>query len=251
MSLRNRVGGMAAAEFALIVVPLLLTGLAVLELARWHTTRLTVGYALLEAARGGQDGWRDPARVAERFETAVLPLWGADADPQRQHHARQALQRAVADLRQQHQLDLWQIRPAPTLYPTDAPASLVLELTWWHRPWVPGMQALLRQLGRLPPSTLLRQGMARSGWLPIRQRLALEWHLLPGQPVPGHTTLAPLTAATFTARPVGSSQSTPPWNGASAGVSGWFTPGCDGPGCTTSPPAPEAELCGSILCCAP
>lgn len=245
----SRQAGMAALEFLLIALPLLLTALAVLEIGRWQLTRVALSHALLEAGRSGQNGWHDPQAVATRFQAAVLPLWGADGTAERHERAKQQLHQTEQWFQQHHGRPLWQLQPAGHLYPGAAPASLVIELLWWHRPWVPGMQALLRQLGRLGPATDLQQGMASSGWLPIRLRLALEWQLLPDQPAPTPSALMqrgpvlpPAPAGLPTWAP-----GTPFWQGASAGPGSLFV--APGPGTTPPPPVTEPNLCESVLCC--
>ncbi|MCK9511999.1 MAG: pilus assembly protein [Pigmentiphaga sp.] len=250
----RRALGMAMTEFVLVALPLLLAGLAIIELARWQLARAAVGHALLEAARGGQDGWQDERRVAERFELALLPLWGAGADPRRQQATLSRLRDTAANFRQQAQAPMWQIEPLVSPPAGLAARSLIVQLIYWHRPWVPGVPTLLRQLGRLPPDSPLRAVMRRTGWLPIRQRLALEWHRLPtaGASLPG----APAQAfAPIMSAPGPGSGAAPPPPFAEQG--GLFLPRCLAPDCLPSAPAlpdegvaPE-DLCGTILCCPP
>src|SRR5690554_1666280 len=76
---RYRLRGMAAAEFLLLAVPLMLTGLGAFEAARWHLTRQAAGYALMEAARAGSVSGANPAAIEAALQRALLPLWGADA----------------------------------------------------------------------------------------------------------------------------------------------------------------------------
>lgn len=250
--------GAAVLELTVVALPLLLAGLAVLELAHWQLARSMLSYALLEAARGAQTG--DPnasGQMAERFELAVLPLWRTANRSSDTETALAELQLAARAFQQQHQFPLWQIQPV--VYPAgSAPIpGLILELTWWHKPWVPGMQALLRQLGRIPPPTPLRMGMARSGWLPIRQRLAIEWHNRPQQTGSWpHDTLPlipPQFAPPVPATPIAAS---PPWP-QQGNEHGLFRFPCRGQACTQHPwptlPTPslpeENELCGTVICC--
>ncbi|MGE4335271.1 MAG: TadE/TadG family type IV pilus assembly protein [Pigmentiphaga sp.] len=242
--------GMAMTEFILIALPLLLAGLAVIELARWQLARAAVGHALLEAARGGQDGWQDEQRIAKRFELALLPLWGAGADPLRQQATLSRLRDTATSFERQAQAPLWRIEPFVSSPAGLEAQSLVVQLTYWHRPWVPGMQALLRQLGRLPPDSPQRAVMRRIGWLPIRQRLALEWHRLPTAaavlPSAPANAFAPITSA--------------PGAGVAAPLplleehGGLFLPRCLTPGCQPSALLPDEgvapeDLCGTVLCC--
>ena len=236
-------------EFVLIALPMLLAGLAIIELARWQLTRAAVGHALLEAARGGQDGWHDELRIARRFELALLPLWGSGPDALRQQATLSRLRATAASFERQAQAPMWRIEPlAPSPAGLEA-RSLVVQLTYWHRPWVPGMQAMLRQLGRLPPDSAQRAVMRRTGWLPIRQRLALEWHRLPmAATAPGAVADAvlPITASPGS----GTAPLLPaPEHG------GLFLPRCLGADCQSSAiPVPDEgvppeALCGTVLCC--
>lgn len=82
-------------EFAVAATVLLGLALAALETAHWHRTRQLLGVALLEAARAGSTEGLAPNRMAEAFETGLLPLYatatltGAHARL-RQTHARRA-----------------------------------------------------------------------------------------------------------------------------------------------------------------
>lgn len=256
------VRGVAILEFTLVALPLILAGLTILELGRWHLARTLLSYALLEAGRGAQNGDFRQQALAERFEQAVLPLWPTPQAQDNTAVALRSLRQTAHGFQQRYGFPLWQIKPiSPTPHHVPVP-GLVLELTWWHRPWVPGMQALLRQLGHVPPSSTLRQGMARSGWLPIRQRIALEWHLLPEQPGSGPSPLLPLITPTAPTPLPGPPLL--PWQLHETGVGSGFRLLCRGDNCpaiaqspahpvTPEPVNPadpnDPELCGVVLCC--
>ncbi|GAA0506796.1 MAG: TadE/TadG family type IV pilus assembly protein [Pigmentiphaga sp.] len=71
--------GAAMAEFTVVAIPLLLTGLGAFETGRWLLTRQAVGYALFEAARAGTAAHADPAAMAQAFERALSPALGTPA----------------------------------------------------------------------------------------------------------------------------------------------------------------------------
>ncbi len=243
--------GVAAAEFVLIALPLLLAGLAVLEVANWHAARLVVGQATLAAARAGQDGWRAPELVQQRFETALLPLWGADASAAGRAAALARLRAEAKRLHARSAIPLWQMTPSSQRLTPEEPEFLVLDVRYMQAPLIPGMSALLRHLGTLPPHTPTREAMRRSGWLPIRQRIAIEWQTVAAMPAGALGVQASAPAPTL-APP---SSHTPP-----AAHSMWLPPECVGGECFELPPAPvdppdspwpiaEPELCGVLLCC--
>lgn len=70
----HRQRGAAATETLLIAVPLLLTGLGMLEAARWWGVRQTVGLAAMEAAREGSASGGDSQAMATALRRALLPL---------------------------------------------------------------------------------------------------------------------------------------------------------------------------------
>jgi hypothetical protein len=64
-------------EFVIVAMPLLLTGLAAVELGRWYLVRQAVGYALFEAARTGSVSGARPLAITQAFQRALSPLYGA------------------------------------------------------------------------------------------------------------------------------------------------------------------------------
>lgn len=187
-SIPGRTRGMAAAEFMLIAIPLLLTGLGAYEAARWQLTRQAVSLALLEGARAGAVANGSPAAIQAALQRGLLPLAGGEGP--RQARARQ--QAAAAVTQATYGLPPWQVRVLSPRrahfddfavsttagrrvidndyqheqharaiangYPQGrGPASeatifaantLTLEIRYLHAPIVPGLGNLLRQLGR-------------------------------------------------------------------------------------------------------
>src|SRR5690554_4785895 len=70
----RRVRGVAAAEFTLVAIPLLLAGLGALEVARWYLASQAVSLALLEGARAGAVAHASPRAISEAFDRGLLPL---------------------------------------------------------------------------------------------------------------------------------------------------------------------------------
>ncbi len=248
----SRARGVAAVEFTLIALPLLLAGLAVLEVSRWHTARLVVGQATLAAARAGQDGWQSPERVRERFEAGLLPLWGGGADSVEQAAALARLHARARQLFERSGVPLWQLNPSSQRVAPHSAESLVLEVQYLQRPLVPGMSALLQHLGAAPPDSPARRAMRHTGWLPIRQRLAIEWHAPPRAQNMAGLLAHPAAPGLDSPAPPGAL--TPDTKGL------WFLPDCPGTNCgAPSHPGPppaappdtpgKPDLCGVLLCC--
>src|SRR5690606_8982611 len=105
-SIPGRTRGMAAAEFMLIAIPLLLTGLGAYEAARWQLTRQAVSLALLEGARAGAVANGSPAAIQAALQRGLLPLAGGEGP--RQARARQ--QAAAAVTQATYGLPPWQVR---------------------------------------------------------------------------------------------------------------------------------------------
>ena len=76
------------AEFSLAAVLLLTLGLGAVELAHWMSVRQAVSLALMQAARTGAVTHGNPARMAESFEQALLPIFtpADSAEQRRQAH---------------------------------------------------------------------------------------------------------------------------------------------------------------------
>lgn len=70
----HRENGSGLAEFSLIALPLLFTGMGVVELAHWVYVRQAVGAALINSARAGSTQHAHPAAIAQGFEQGLLSL---------------------------------------------------------------------------------------------------------------------------------------------------------------------------------
>src|SRR5690606_21209424 len=79
--LARSVRGMAATEFILAAVPLLLAGLGAFEAAHWNLARQAVSFALLEGARAGAASHANLAAIENAFMTGLQPLGHAHARP--------------------------------------------------------------------------------------------------------------------------------------------------------------------------
>lgn len=77
--IKHKLRGLAATEFLLVAVPILLTGLGALEAARWFLVRQTLSQALLEAARAGATQHADPAAMQAHLRLGLLPLYASAA----------------------------------------------------------------------------------------------------------------------------------------------------------------------------
>lgn len=197
--------GMAATEFILVSLPLLLVGLGAFEAARWNLTRQAASLALLEAARAGSVSHADPAAIEDAFRKALQPLgdpsrglpegqapWRIDILSPRAAHFTDfpgpgtgggpTIPHAYQDL--QHQRALASGRPGgrghasgDTIFGAN---TLSLRLDYLHVPLVPGMQSLLRQLGAaLPDAGFAAQAMRRAGTLPVRQTVSVTMQSSP------------------------------------------------------------------------
>ena len=197
--------GMAATEFILVSLPLLLAGLGAFEAAHWNLTRQAASLALLEAARAGSVSQADPAAIEDAFRKALQPLgnpsqrlpqgqapWRIDILSPRAAHftdfpgpgrdGTRSIRHAYQDL--QHQRALASGRPGgrgsasgDTIFGAN---TLTLRLDYLHVPLVPGMRSLLRQLGAaLPDAGFAAQAMRRAGTLPIRQTVSVTMQSSP------------------------------------------------------------------------
>lgn len=197
--------GMAATEFILVSLPLLLAGLGAFEAAHWNLTRQAASLALLEAARAGSVSHADPAAIEDAFRKALQPLgnpsrglpqgqapWRIDILSPRAAHftdfpgpsldGLRSIPHAYQDL--QHQRALASGQPGgrgsasgDTIFRAN---TLSLRLDYLHVPLVPGMQSLLRQLGAaLPDAGFAAQAMRRAGTLPIRQTVSVTMQSSP------------------------------------------------------------------------
>ncbi len=210
-----RQAGAAALETLIIALPLLLTGLATLEVARWWSTRQIVSLAMTEAARAGTTTGGDIAAMRDAMARGLLPLFARDVSAT---GLAQGAQRrdAIAARRATQGLAAWEItvagprashfddfgiatrteRVLPDAYQAErhralqlaghpdgrgrrsgdtifTANTLVLRATYLHTPLVPGMEAMLRSLGRHAGNDLAGAGMRGAGLLPMTFRIAL------------------------------------------------------------------------------
>jgi len=225
---RRVVRGMAATEFVLVSIPLLLAGLGAFEAARWNLARQAVSLALLEGARAGAVSHADPVAIRVALQKGLQPLgegprrlpggqppWQIDILSPRAGHftdfpgprsnGMRTIHHAYQDL--QHQRALAAGLPGgrgmasgDTIFGAN---TLSLRLHYLHVPIVPGMRSFLRQLGSvLPDDGFAAQAMRRTGALPIRQTVSItmqsspwDWQhdgtLVPAAPVPGSQPAMP------------------------------------------------------------
>jgi len=245
------VRGMAATEFVLVSIPLLLAGLGAFEAAHWNLTRQAVSFALLEGARAGAVSHASPAAIEAALHRGLLPLgdasrrlpggltpWQVDILSPRAAHftdfpgpdsnGMRTILHAYQDL--QHQRALSSGLPGGrgrvsgnTIFGAN---TLSLRLHYLYVPLVPGMRSFLRQLGAaLPDADFAAQAMRQAGALPIRQTVSVtmqssawEWQhggriAPPAARQPGHAPVPTHTPGEL-----------PPCNGI------W----CDGPGADRS-----------------
>lgn len=203
--LASTMRGMAATEFLLVSIPLLLVGLGAFEAAHWHRTRQAAGFALLESARAGAVSHADPAAIEEAFRKALQPLgsspprlpdgqppWRIEILSPRAAHfidfpgpdtnGMRTISHAYQDLQHRRAVSLG--RPGgrgslsgDTIFGAN---TLSLRLQYLHAPLVPGMRSLLRQLGAsLPDAGFAAQSMRRTGALPILQTVAVTMQSSP------------------------------------------------------------------------
>ncbi len=71
---RQHQHGLALVEFAVAALPVLLLGMGGLELSHWHFVRQGISLALLDAGRAAITAHADPERIITAFETALAPL---------------------------------------------------------------------------------------------------------------------------------------------------------------------------------
>src|SRR5690606_35033490 len=195
------VRGMAATEFILVSVPLLLAGLGAFEAAHWNLACQTVSFALLEGARAGAASHASPEAIEKAFQKGLQPLGDVRASsrlpdgqaswqietlsptaahfsdfPGPHRNGVRTIEHSYQSL--QHQRALSSGLPGgrgrtsgDTIFGAN---TLSLRLTYLHVPLVPGLRALLRQLGAvLPDSGFAALAMRSAGVLPIRQTVSI------------------------------------------------------------------------------
>ncbi len=293
--------GMAATEFLLVSIPLLLTGLGAFELARWHLARQMVSHALLEGARAGAVSHGNPQAIQAALQRALLPLYGtagAGSQPvqagarQDAHHtalqARYGLTPWQVEVlspraahfqdfpgpfrhgmrtinnsyqREQHQRALSAGYPGgmgpasgQTIY---AANTLTLDMTYLHTPMVPGLRALLRQMGHAAAgNTFASRAMRQAGVLALRQRISIAMQSAPHDWAAGGVN-----------NPIGAGPPIPitpvrqlkpgciglwcdtAWPGRDAATANGMPPALPQPGAPALPDDAQ-QACGVALCCA-
>nr|MBF0683993.1 pilus assembly protein [Pseudomonas sp.] len=211
------VRGMAATEFILVSVPLLLAGLGAFEAARWNVARQAVSFALLEGARAGAVSHASPQAIEDAFRKGLQPLGASHAAralpddqlpwrvevlsprpahftdfPGSNHQGVRTIEHAYQSL--QHQRAVNAGLPGgrgpesgDTIFGAN---TLSLRLTYLHVPLVPGMRSFLRQLGAvLPDAGFAAQAMRTAGALPIRQTVSIAMQSSPREH--DHAALTP------------------------------------------------------------
>ncbi|MER1966228.1 hypothetical protein [Castellaniella sp. GW247-6E4] len=216
---RQRGAGMAG--FLLTALPVLLLGAGGIETAHWLFLRQSLGFALVEAGRAAITRQAEPAALAQAFERALRILhpqppqleaalaWrrhALDGLPWRIRIVRPAraafLDHADADLGargaparlatirndrqdEQYRRDRakgWPEGRGPTSGDTIFEANtLALELTWPHRPLLPGVAAVLRLMARPSAPSDYRQRVLAQGLLPIMRSTMLAMHSHPAR----------------------------------------------------------------------
>lgn len=160
-------------EFGLVALPLILSGVVLIEAAHWHITRQIAYVALLDSARAGatQQARRDAMERA--FMQALLPrLVHADGQTRNWHR----IQRLI-------DMPAWWIE----IVQPDAPHRLYLRLTYLHEPLTPLLRGVIRRIGKS------HNGCTQRAWAQglIAMRLDLEierhsppmdWRALPTTP---------------------------------------------------------------------
>ncbi|MFA7531272.1 MAG: TadE/TadG family type IV pilus assembly protein [Castellaniella sp.] len=196
---------MAVVEFTLLALPILMLGMGSVELAHWAFMRQGINLALLEAGRAAITAHNRPERIIQGFEQALRPLYvSASQDAARKVHG------ALAQREQALGGAPWQIEVlspsagafmdfadpalqfgAPAInnhylaeqaarHTSPGPVSgqsihqantLVLRLSWPHRPRQPWLARLLRPLGN-PDGSYRQRALAR-GYLPMARQITL------------------------------------------------------------------------------
>ncbi len=93
-----RQSGASLIEFSIVMVPVLLAGLGIIEIAQWFFTKQAVSLALLEAGRAASVDHANPKTIELAFERAIQPLYtSASGQPasSRLHTALQQRQLAT------------------------------------------------------------------------------------------------------------------------------------------------------------
>lgn len=70
-----RQSGASLVEFSIVIVPVLLAGLGIVEIAQWFFTKQAVSLALLEAGRAASVDHANPKTIELAFERAMQPLF--------------------------------------------------------------------------------------------------------------------------------------------------------------------------------
>lgn len=212
----TRQGGAGAAGFLFSAIPILLLGLGGVETAHWLLLRQTLGLALVQAGRAAIVHHAQPDILAQAFESALRMVYvqpqqrhealawrrqqlGGTAwqirvlQPTRgsfSDHADPTLTAVRTPpgmplIRNDHQRVQHQQRLAQGWVGGQGPVSnqtvfqantLTLELSWPHRPVVPGVGALLRLMAS--QTSGYRQQILSLGLLPITRSasLAMQSH---------------------------------------------------------------------------
>lgn len=205
------------AGFLLAALPILTLGLGGVETAHWSGLRQTLSLALVEAARAGATRQARPHAIAQAFEhglrmaypdsraagralherRAVLSVpWHIrivqpspdafldHADPelrgQRDHPGQPLIRNDYQERQQARRLAQgWPAGRGPRSGLTIHEANtLVLELSWPHRPMLPGMAAIVRVLAPLAGDPAQARLMS-AGYLPFRRRVSIAMHSHP------------------------------------------------------------------------
>jgi hypothetical protein len=283
------VRGMAATEFVLVSIPLLLAGLGAFEAAHWNLVRQAVSFALLEGARAGAVSHADPAAIRAALQKGLQPLgdgsrhlpdgqppWQIDILSPRAAHfvdfpgphsnGMRTIHHAYQDIRHRQALAAGLpgrrgMASGDTIFGAN---TLSLRLHYVHVPIVPGMRSLLRRLGAaLPDAGFAAQAMRRAGALPVRQTVSITMQSSPWDWQHGGV-VAPAAAppGRQAAMPAQTPASAPPCGGiwcdvSWAGRSWQPVPAAPLPPASAAVPANPAPLpwddtgqaCQAALCC--
>jgi hypothetical protein len=214
---RIRQHGSGMAGFMLAATPVLMLGLGGVELAHWLQLRQTLSLALMEAARTGATHQGNPLAMAQAFEYSLRMAYPRPETAWRILQERRAslgtpwhisillpnaaafLDHADPDLRaprahpgqrlirndgqgRQHQMRIaqgWPQGRGPQSGLTIHQANtLQLALLWPHRPWLPGLARLIRNLAPLA-SDPQRARLMAAGYLPFPRQVTVAMHTHP------------------------------------------------------------------------
>ncbi len=215
-ALTKRQGGIAAIEFLVVALALLLAGMGAFEASRWYMTREALGLALLQAARAGSVRHARPQAIEDAFLDGLTVLY---APPGRFPTARARMEDTLTRFERDNDRLAWEIdilhpnaaeyadfmqKNLPIAIESGNPAinnnyqfeqhqhmpqgrfsgstiyeanTLQLQLVYLYQPVVPGMKGILRKAMRaIGDKDSL---MSTLGVVPIRTGISIEMHSHP------------------------------------------------------------------------